>query len=208
MFFGTPGCGKTTILTSIAQKELKRLRKGKSCYQHVLTNFYCEGCEKIDFDDLGVFFIENSLILIDEITLYADSRGFKSFSKGLKDFFTLHRHVKNDIVLFCQDYSAMDKRIRELVYDLWYVTKPVIPFFRNFSISRRIFRNITINEHTSELVLGYRFSKFIERFFLNVVKFTYRPRWYRYFDTFDPGSLADRPQLIYEEWKENIFTTQ
>ena len=202
VYFGVPGCGKTTILTSIAQKELRLLAKGKSCYEHVLTNFYCLGCEKVDFSDLGTYFISHSLILIDEVTLYADSRDFKAFSKNLRDFFTLHRHVFCDIIVFCQDYSRMDKTIRELAYDLWYVTKPVLPFFRNFSISRRIFRNISINEYTSDLVLGYRFSKWMERLFSKVVRFTWRPKWYKYFDSFDPGVLQLRPSFYYQIWKE------
>ena len=166
-YFGVPGCGKTTILTSIAQKELRLLAKGKSCYEHVLTNFYCLGCEKVDFSDLGTYFISHSLILIDEVTLYADSRDFKAFSKNLRDFFTLHRHVFCDIIVFCQDYSRMDKTIRELAYDLWYVTKPVLPFFRNFSISRRIFRNISINEYTFLVIVFLSgWSVFFQKLFV------------------------------------------
>ena len=199
-YFGVPGCGKTTILTSIAQKELRLKRRGRSAYDHILTNFYCQGCEMVDFQDLGHYFISHSLILIDEVSLYADSRDFKAFTKGLRDFFTLHRHVFCDIILFCQDYSKMDKVIRELTYDLWYVTKPVAPILRNFSISKRIYRNITINEYTSDLVLGYRFSKLMERLFSKVVRFTWRPKWYKYFDSFDPGTLTDRPKYTYTEW--------
>lgn len=86
-YFGVPGCGKTTILTKIAQKELSKVRKGKSPYKHILTNFYCKGCEMIDFDDLNTYYISNSLILLDEITLDSDSRDFKTFKKGHKDFF-------------------------------------------------------------------------------------------------------------------------
>ena len=67
-YFGLPGSGKTTFLTMLAQKELIKMQKGKSCYKHVLTNFYCYGCEKIDYKDLGSYEIEDSLILLDELT--------------------------------------------------------------------------------------------------------------------------------------------
>ena len=59
-YFGVPGCGKTTLLTKIAQMELKRINRGKSPYNHVLTNFYCQGCEMVDFKDLGSKYIEAS----------------------------------------------------------------------------------------------------------------------------------------------------
>ena len=88
-YFGLPGSGKTTFLTMLAQKELKKIRKNKSRYDKVLTNFYCDGCYKIDYKDLGHYSIENSLILLDEITLDADSRDFKQFDKYHKSFFVI-----------------------------------------------------------------------------------------------------------------------
>ena len=36
-YFGLPGSGKTTFLTRIAQKELRRIAKGKSKYERVYT---------------------------------------------------------------------------------------------------------------------------------------------------------------------------
>lgn len=199
-YFGVPGCGKTTILARIAHKELRRIRKGKSCYDHVLTNFYCEGCEQIQLLDLKDFKVKRALILLDEVTLDADSRSFKSFPLGVKEFIIMHRHVFCDIIYFCQDYSRVDKTFRELTSDLWYCRKPVLPFFRRFTICRKIFRNISINEFTSDLVLGYRFSKFLERIFMPCAKIIYRPRWYKYFDSFDEGCLADRPDFSYQKW--------
>lgn len=199
-YFGVPGCGKTTILTKIAQKELKRIKKGKSKYKHVLTNFECDGCEIVTFDDLGFFKITDSLILLDEITLDADNREFKTFSKAHKRFFTLHRHLCNDIVVFCQDYSRMDKTIRNNVYDLWYVTKPVFPLLSSFSVARRIFRNISINEFTSELTLGYRFATFWERLFTPCMRFTFRKPYYKYFDSFDCTAFDNVDEFEYERW--------
>ena len=86
-YFGLPGSGKSTFLTMIAQKELKRIRRGKSAYKHVLTNFYCEGCCIIDYSQLGLYDLSHSLILLDEITLDAESRDFKLFNSKKKRFF-------------------------------------------------------------------------------------------------------------------------
>lgn len=87
--WGLPGSGKTTTLTAISQKALagKRfLPELRNDYEYVFTNFYSEGCYKLDFDDLKNCAIENSLMIIDEISLYADSRNFKTFDAGLMYF--------------------------------------------------------------------------------------------------------------------------
>lgn len=200
-YFGVPGCGKTTLLAMLAQKELRKMENGKSPYKHVLTNFYCKGCEHVDLKKLGEMIPEDSLILLDEITLDADSRDFKSFSQYQKLFWILHRHVGCDIVYFCQDFSRVDKTIRNLTYDLWYCTKSVFPLFREFTVCQRIWRNININEYSNELTLGYRFSNLRERLFTKTRKVLFRKPWYKYFDSFDKGELADRPEYEYTLWE-------
>lgn len=200
-YFGVPGCGKTTFAVREAQKELRRLRKGKSAYKHVLTNFYCQDCEQIQLDWLVDKKACFSKIIVDEASVYADSRDHKSFPKGLVHYNVMHRHVYCDMSFYTQDYSRIDKTIRNLTFDLWYVTKPVIPFFNRFSVARRIFRNVTINEFTSELIMGYRFSKFLERIFCPSMKIIYRPRWYKYFDSFEEGVLGNREEIEYVSWK-------
>lgn len=199
-YFGVPGCGKTTILTAIAQRELHRISKGKSRYNHVLTNFYCQGCERIELRDLGKYDISESLILLDELTLDADSRDYKTFSEQLKNFFTLHRHKFCDVIYFVQDFSRVDKTIRNVTYDLWYVTKSPFPFFNRWSKAKRVYRNIAINEYTSELTLGYRFATFAEVIFNHPCKRYYRPKYYKYFDSFDQGQLGGLPAYRYKSW--------
>lgn len=199
-YFGVPGCGKSTFLAMIASKTLKRIEKGKSPYKHVLTNFPVSGCEQIRLDDLGKFNLEYCLILFDEISLDADSREYKSFPHHVRDFFVLHRHLHNDIIYFCQDYSKVDKVIRNVTYDLWYLHRPVVPFFSNFSIAKRIYRNININEYTSELTLGYRFAKFLELLFSQNKKICFRPFYYKHFDSFDKLQLNNLPDYIFTKW--------
>lgn len=199
-YFGVPGVGKTTMLTAIAQKELKKKAKGTSPYEHICTNFYCSGCERFNVSDLGKYKFENSLLLIDEITLDVDSRDYKQFSVGLKEFFILHRHLHNTIIYFCQDYSRVDKTIRDMTSDLWYLKRSVLPFFGGFTVAKRIFRNININEYTSELTLGYRFASFTEAIFTSSKKIFYRKKWYKYFDSYDEGNLANRIEYNYISW--------
>ena len=205
-YFGLPGSGKTTFLTMLAQKELKRMAKGKSPYKHILTNFYCEGCEKIDFFDLGLYRFDNALILLDEITIDADNRDFKNFGKEKVTFFVLHRHYFCDIIYFTQQWDAVDKKIRSLTSNLFYVTKAfsnvqgiLFKPFQCFSVARKVFRQLEINDYTNQIVYGYRFPSTFERFFGRTKQFCYRPKWYKYFDSWEtPEGLSD---YSYVSWQ-------
>uniref|UniRef100_A0AAU8AZ43 ZOT protein n=1 Tax=Dulem virus 71 TaxID=3145782 RepID=A0AAU8AZ43_9VIRU len=207
-YFGVPGCGKSTNLTKVAIKELRRLRK---IYDHIYTiNFQCDGCIHIEYDDLKKYKFYNSLILIDEITLNADSRSFKTFTKEELEFFVLHRHFGVDIIYSTQNFENVDKKIRDLTSELWYMSKSVVPFFKEFTISKRIYRKININEHTSELVLGYRFCNLLESFFTSNFEICFRRLFYKYFDSFDELTLKNRPvytnNIIYHVPKKKRFS--
>lgn len=192
-YFGLPGCGKTTFLARIAQKELRRIRKGISRYERVLTNFYCDGCFRIDYSDLGKYDVENSLILLDELTLFADSRSFKLFDEAKKYFFLMHRHYNCDIIYFTQQWDGIDKKIRDITSDLYYLKKcfsnQSALFLRplqQFTVARRVYRTLEINEYTKEIINGYRFPTFWERVFGGRTKIIcYRPSWYKYFDSWE-----------------------
>ncbi len=207
-YFGVPGAGKTTLLTKFAMDAIKaqklpewllRLKKLKR-YDHVYTNFYCEGAEIIDFKDLGKYKIYNSLILLDELAMDADNRKFKTFDDNIRDFFILHRHLGNDIIYATQSYEAVDLKIRFLTQELWYMSKSVVPLLREFTTAKRIYRNININEHTSELTLGYRFCNIIESFFVRNYQICYRKKYYKKFDSFDEGQLESREVFTSKAW--------
>lgn len=196
-YFGVPGSGKTTLLTKIAIQEIRKKILSfykKKCYDNIYTiNFDCPGCISITYDDLARFKFINSLILIDEITLNADNRNFKQFTEQHKEFFLLHRHLGIDIIYATQNFENVDKKIRDITQDLWYMSKSVVPLFKHFTTCKRIYRCIKINDNTSELVLGYRFCNFIESLFVSNFKITFRPFYYKYFNSFDELTLSSRP---------------
>lgn len=191
-YFGLPGSGKTSFMTMIAQKELRRIQKGKSRYKYILTNYECKGCYRVDYHVLGRYDIRDALILLDEITQDADSRDFKTFSKQQKYFFAMHRHYKCDVIYFCQQYDGLDKKIRDQTQELWYVKK-----LGPWSIASRIFRVLEINELSYEIVQGYRFADIWEKLFslfpfsIRILRFCFRPFWYKYFDSWQCDPLPD-----------------
>lgn len=193
-YFGVPGCGKSTTL-------VKEYRKNRKKYKNIYTiNIDIKGCKRINKNDLEKYRFENALILWDEITMDADNREFKTFSKELRDFFILHRHMTTDIIYATQNFENVDKKIRDLTSELWYMQKSVVPLLKGFTTTKRIYRNININEHTSELTLGYRFCNFIESLFVSNYKCIWRRKYYKYFDSWDNLNLKERP--YYE--RENI----
>lgn len=199
-YFGVPGCGKTTLLTKFAVQELKLIKKGKSKYNAVYTNFYCKGAKKVDFNDFKTHIVRNSLIIFDEITMDADNRKFKQFPDSIRDFFILHRHVGCDIIYATQSFEMVDLKIRQLTQELWYMSRSVIPILTHFTYAKRIYRQININEHTSDLTLGYRFCNLLEAFFVSNMKYCLRKPYYKYFDSYEEGILGDRPVLISDTW--------
>lgn len=201
-YFGIPGCGKSTNLVRIARKELKRIKKK---YDNIYTvNIDIKGCKRITKEDFRKYRFYNSLILWDEITLDYDNRNFKEFTQEDKESWLLHRHLGLDIIYATQNYENVDKKIKDITLELWYMNKSVIPILSGITTSKRIYRNITINENTSELTMGYRFCNFIESIFVSNIKICIRRLYYKYFDSFEELGLERRP--LYEKEDNNTRT--
>lgn len=200
-YFGVPGCGKSTFACMIAQKELKRIERGRSPYKRIFCNYYIEGCYKIDYSQLGEYDLSDSLILLDELTLVADSRDFKQFDAIKKKFFIMHRHYNIDIIYFTQQWDGVDKKIRDLTYTLYRISSSRLPFFRNFSRAKTIYRVLDINEQTHELVNGYRFPHWIESILFSHSKLCFRPLYYSKFDSFERDEL---PKMELVRWGSQV----
>lgn len=113
--FGLPGSGKTTTLCAIGQSMLMGKRFLDFCpenYERVLSTFPCRGLQKLNFEDIKMYDISNSLILCDEISLYIDNRNFKNFDSELLYFFKMHRHYNIDFVWCSQNYADAERKKR------------------------------------------------------------------------------------------------
>ena len=146
--FGLPGAGKTMLCAWIAYQALhgkqlalcgRSLQQTKTKnYERIYTNFPMKGCYQLDFDNLGKLDFSNSFIVIDEIMMFADSRNYRSFGENLKFFFSQHRRMHIDLFYASQAYDDVDKKIRSLTSQLFYLRKmgifccvsPIQAFFR------------------------------------------------------------------------------
>lgn len=191
-YFGVPGVGKTTILI----EEYLKAKKGlKPKYDHIYSvNVDIQGVERITKEQFEKEKFINSLILWDEITLDYDNRDFKNFSPEAREAWLLHRHFGSDIIYATQNYENVDKKIKDITMELWYLGKSVIPILNEFTSAKRIYRNITINESTSDLTMGYRFCNFIEGLMVSNFKLILRRKYYKYFDTNEELSMEERKE--------------
>lgn len=210
LYFGLPGCGKTTMLTSLAYKASF---SKKSPYKHIYGNISLTGIPRyyhINADMLGKYLLEDCLILIDEGTLCFDSRDYKNFSKNLVSFFMLHRHYKADIVIFAQTFGAVDKKIRLIADRCYYMFKsPLTGWYK--SIVWRIPYGIVIpsksdtgSDKYGEIVEGYYKPSLLLRILTPNLK---RKKYYPYFDSWERPKLDDLPLFVAEnQHKHNKYS--
>ena len=191
-YFGVPGCGKTTLLAKAYKKLHKKYDKVYS------VNCTIKGATRLENgkETVRKYKFYNALFLWDEITIDYDNRDFKYFTKEDKEFWLLHRHFGIDIIYVTQNYENVDKKIKDITEELWYIHKPVTPIFNKLSVAKRIYRKININEMTSDLTLGYRFSEGLEKIFVKNNEICIRKLFYKYFNTKEEITMEDRP--IYE----------
>lgn len=87
LFFGLPGCGKTTILAMRALRAV-RSKRYKNVYSNVRLSI--KGVTYIDNHCIGKYLLRDGLILIDEATLFADSEHIKiSVKNGYSTFWSI-----------------------------------------------------------------------------------------------------------------------
>lgn len=197
LYFGLPGCGKTTLMTSIAYKYARRGKPYKNIYCNVRINV--PHVTYIDNDCIGKYDLRDCLLLIDEATLFADSRAFKSFSYDKLCYFLEHRHFNADIMLFTQQWDGVDRKIRVITDRVYYVFKGKL-FGHWFTSYYRIPYGIIIpdpkksqgGEKLGDIIQGYCKPSFLVRLFCPKL---YRPKWYKYFDSFETYYLPPLPEV-------------
>lgn len=197
LFFGLPGCGKTTILTYFAVKYTKKHSPYKNVYCNIGLNV--PGVIQINNSDVGQYQLEDGVLLIDEASLFADSRDYKNFNEKLLSFFLLHRHYRVDIILFNQGWDAVDKRIRVITDRVYYVYKSPL-LGKWFSSYYRIPYDIIIpdpnkkgasGEKLGDIIQGYCKPPLLLRIFSRKI---FRPNYYKYFDSWVAPKLPPLPQ--------------
>lgn len=194
LYFGLPGAGKTTLMVYKAIQAVKS-RKYKNVFCNV--KIAVPGVTYIDNECIGMYNLVDGKILIDEATLFADSRAYKSFDKGKLTYFLEHRHYNVDIDLFTQQWDGVDRKIRVITDRCYYVYKGKL-LGRLFTTYYRIPYGIIIpnpkkdgSEKLGEIVQGYCKPSFFVRLFAPKL---FRPLYYKYFDSWERPELPPLPK--------------
>lgn len=203
LYFGLPRSGKTTLFSKFVLDNSLKILKGRSKYKYICGNVDLKGIpfyRRIKFEWLGQYDTRDCLILIDEATIECDSRNFKVWNKDKTEFFVLHGHYKCDIILFTQIYNRVDKTIRDITNDVYYMWKPLL-IGHWFTRYVRIPYGIDIpkkgkdnSDTNGEISMGYYQPSLFDKIFAPTM---YRPRYYQYFDSWEASVLPPLPELGY-----------
>ncbi len=177
VYFGSPGAGKTTCAVAL-------LKKQRRYYDFTFANFDVSDkvARTVQLAGLGAWtFPQHSYIAIDEAGIEYNNRKFKSLPQQTIEWFKLHRHYKCDISVWSQSWEDMDITLRRLATDLWYVKK-----LGPFTLLRRVYKRVAVDPQTHQIIDGYRFTHVLTMLipFWGTWKLVFRPRYYRYFDSY------------------------
>lgn len=188
--FGKKGVGKSTLLTKLAYQYS---RNGWNVYSTEPTL----NARTFNPRNFGTFrFPENSVVLIDEVSLLWGNREFKSFSKDVEKQFRLQRHDKLKIYLFSQTFDV-DLKIRNLADSMYLATK----MFNCVTWLRQIDKHVVLTKSdssgASKIAEDLSFEPLIF-FWLGTRKLVWIPRWAKMFNSYDDMGWQ-RADMPYEQ---------
>lgn len=196
LYFGIPGCGKTTVAVYFIMLEQEKINRGVSPYKQIVTNIDCKipnvkYCE--DFTWVGKYRVTNTLVVVDESLVDFNSRKYKFFSDAWVYGFTQHRHYYQDWMFFSQRYDGLDLIIRSLTEKVYFIHKGkmnrcvtyVTPVKFTIQIPK------TLDSDTfNDIRQGHCQAHWIERLFQLKLP---RDLIYPYFDSFIETKLLPEP---------------
>lgn len=174
MLFGKKGSGKTTL---IAKLSIKYNALGYKVYSNVVipnTYYY-------DPKEIGLkTFPKNSVVFCDEVGLIWNNRDYKNFRSCVREWFKYQRQYKIRMYLFSQAFDV-DKVLRDLTDKMYYIKR-----LGKLSLARPIYKNFglaTDENGNGTMVDSYSAGGLFS------IKFTYLPRYYGLFNSFNPPEL-------------------
>lgn len=191
MIVGKKGCGKST---DICKENMRHRKLGWTTYcTEPVPDSY-----QVDPDKIGyVEFERRSVLFIDEIGIIWHARDFKKFAKEVREWFKLQRHRHIKVYCYSQSFD-IDKSLRDLCDEIWIAKK----LFGVFTVKKKVVKEIGIVEATAEGESRFVDNlKLVPWFIPGSRKFTYIPKYARYFDSFSAPELEKDYEFKYNPEK-------
>lgn len=200
VYFGSPGCGKTTHIMYLISKQIKYLsslkyrlsnlpvfnklieKKSDRYYTNVKDCVF-PFCPSVEIGKSAL--PKGSTYYVDEAGIDFNNRNYKTFSKDSISYLKLHRHYHHDINFYSQSWEDMDITIRRLAERYYYLKK-----FGPFTLCRRVRKICTVDKNTQQIIDGYKFTGILWRFLPKCLGgfksfyFIFRPKYYKYFNSY------------------------
>jgi len=171
---GHPGSGKSYTLAYRAIKARKK--------RNVFTSFAVAGCYKLEEEHLMYsLFPENSLLLIDETGSKFNSRNWSKFPMEVFELFSMHRHMRLDMVVATQDSMFVDTNIRRLAQWFWWMKN------YPFCFIGRLYYKMEDIGHKDDRCKG---KSIVPK----------RKKYFNVFDSYSEHLRLDRRQYDFESW--------
>ena len=167
-YSGLPGSGKTTYLTQLG---IKNIKKGNRTFSNYPIFFKYKGVKLTSNiinsreEMIKQPYKPGDIIIIDEAQRWFNSREYKKFGNDLLEFFTGHRHIDVNIYIGVQYPQRIDVSIREIVDTYHWLSKIFI--FKSILKERKyiLFEDIL---RESEMPEEYRKENFKSK--LRIIK--------------------------------------
>lgn len=195
--FGKKGSGKSTFLTKLS---VKYLRKGWNVYSTevkpvdgveipaILKNVtYVEPRRLYSYN-----FPPNSCIFIDEASLIWDNRDFKTMDKRIIEWYRYQRHHRCRVYLFSQSWDV-DSKIRSLCDDFYLCEKKL----RVFSVASHIVRKPVVVHPSPDAPARIDDDMIVDGpllTFFGGKMFAFIPYWAKFFDSHKEATDDLSPQ--------------
>lgn len=186
LIYGKKGSGKSTLLAKIASQMLKQGRV-------VYSTDPIKNTRPISVDSYFAYrYPKGSVVLIDEIGIVHDNRGFKSFPTQARDWYKLQRH-QGVMVVACSQTADIDLKIRNLA-DRISIVRRITSLV---SVTRFYNRRIVVARHQSEDGGQMKGSEIVDDVFPAPFTrgFLFTAGW-RYWKMFDSYAVPKWPAAV------------
>ena len=173
-WFGLPRAGKTYLAVVNA---LKYQRHGYK----IFSNIPIQGAYRISFDDIKHGFVlpSKSILFLDEVQLWANSRDWASLDVHLYTYFSQGGKMGVDLFYTCQDSSRVDKTLREVTNYFFWVSHLVPPPALSPVYKLGVFQRVlTVDVYTNNVDFSFNRNKIRREFHL------LNKRYFKYYDSF------------------------